>query len=108
MDVKPIEPGEVIGYQIDNFTHTLSAEHLGVCLQVYPVFIDKVSPWTHFSWESGCEDYFPGLGDFEPGLYLEFIFTVTILCLIQMQHLKSDAIGCAVSSEFYHLFGSFQ
>ena len=57
MDIKPGDSSVVIGYQVDEFTHTWSAECFVACSHIYPGFTGKVSSLTHFPLEPGCEDY---------------------------------------------------
>ena len=57
MGIKPGDSSVVIGYQVDEFTHTWSAEQFVACSDIYPGFTGKVSSLTHFPLESGCEDY---------------------------------------------------
>ena len=77
--VMGIEPGDsdvVIGYQVDEFTCTWSAEQFVACSHIYPGFTGKVSSLTHFPMEPGCEDYTfldQAVADFEQGL--DFILT---------------------------------
>ena len=55
--VKPVDSGVVIGYQVDEFTCTLSVELFVAHSHIYPGFTGKVSSLTHFPLEPGCEDY---------------------------------------------------
>ena len=57
MGVKPGDSGVVIRYQVDEFTHTWSAEHFVAHSHIYPGFTGKVSSLTLFALEPGCEDY---------------------------------------------------
>ena len=41
--LKPVDSGVVIGYQVDEFTHSWFAEWFVACSNVYPGFFDKVS-----------------------------------------------------------------
>ena len=71
MGVKPGDSGVVIGYQADEFTHTLSAEWFVAHSHIYPGFTGKVSSLTHLPLELGCEDYSflkQAVADFEQGL----------------------------------------
>ena len=52
--IKPGESGVVIGYQVDKFTHTWSAEWFMAHFHIYPGFTGKVSSLTHFPLEPGC------------------------------------------------------
>ena len=57
MGIKPGDSSVVIGYQVDEFTHTWSAELFVAHSHIYPGFTGKVSSLTHFPLEPGCEDY---------------------------------------------------
>ena len=61
----------VIGYQVDEFTHTWSAEWFVAHSHIYPGFTGKVSSLTYFPLEPGCEDYAfldQAVVDFKQGL----------------------------------------
>ena len=71
MGIKPGVSGAVIRYQVDEFTHTWSAEWFVVHSHIYPGFTGKVSSLTHFPLELGCKDYFfldQAVADFEQRL----------------------------------------
>ena len=71
MGIKPGDSGVVIGHQVDEFTHTWSAEQFVAHSHIYPWFTGKVSSLTHFTLELGCEDYSfldQAMADFEQGL----------------------------------------
>ena len=71
MAVKPGDSGVVIGYQVDEFTRTWSAERFVARSHIYPGFTGKVSSLTHFPLEPGCEDYAfldQAVADFTQGL----------------------------------------
>ena len=53
MAVKPGDSGVVIGYQVDEFTRTWSAEWFVASSHIYPGFTGKVSSLTHFPWNQG-------------------------------------------------------
>ena len=55
--IKPGDSSVVIGYQVDEFTHTWSEEQFVACSHIYPGFPGKVSSLNHFPLEPGCEDY---------------------------------------------------
>ena len=57
MGVKPCDSSVVIGYQVDEFTCTWSAEWFVAHSYIYPGFMGKVSFLTHFPLEPGCGDY---------------------------------------------------
>ena len=57
MGIKPGDSGVVIGYQVDEFTCTWSAEQFVACCHIYPGFTGKMSSLTHFPLELGYEDY---------------------------------------------------
>ena len=71
MGIKPGDSGVVIGYQVDELTHTWSADQFVAHSHIYPGFTGKVSSLTHFPLEPGCEDYSfldQAMTDFEQGL----------------------------------------
>ena len=71
MGVKPGDSGVVIGYQVDEFTCTWSAEQFVAHSHIYPGFTGKVSSLTHFPLEPRGEDYAfldQAVVDFEQGL----------------------------------------
>ena len=71
MGIKPGDSGVVIGYQVDEFTCTWSAEQFVACFHIYPGFTSKVSSLTHFPLEPGCEDYAfldHAVADFDQGM----------------------------------------
>ena len=53
MGIKPGDSGVVIGYQVDEFTHTWSAEQFVAHSHIYPGFTGKVSSLTHFPLNQG-------------------------------------------------------
>ena len=53
MGIKPGNSGVVTGYQVDELTHTWSAEQFVAHSHIYPGFTGKVSPLTHFPWNQG-------------------------------------------------------
>ena len=55
--VKLCDSGVVIGYQVDEFSHTWSAENFVAQSDIYPYFTGKMSTLIHFPLEPGCEDY---------------------------------------------------
>ena len=68
--IKPGNSGVVIGYQADEFTHTLCVECYVACCHIYPGFMGKVASLTHFPLEPGYEDYCfldQAVADFEQG-----------------------------------------
>ena len=70
MVIKAGDSTVVIGYQIDEFTCTWSAEQFVACSHIYPGFTGKVSLLTHFPLEPGCEDYaflYRAVADLEHG-----------------------------------------
>ena len=71
MGIKSGDSGVVIGYQVDEFTRTWSAEQFVAHSHIYPGFTGKVSSLTHFPLEPGCEDYAfldQAVTDFKQGL----------------------------------------
>ena len=68
---KPGDSGVVIGYQVDDFTHTWSAEQFVAHSHIYSVYTGKMSSLTYFPLEPGWEDYSfldQAVADFEQGL----------------------------------------
>ena len=53
MGIKPGDSSVVIGYQVDEFTQTWSAEGFVACSHIYPGFTGKVSSLSHFPLEPG-------------------------------------------------------
>ena len=53
VDIKSSDSGVVIGYQVDEFTCTWSAEQFVAHFHIYPGFTGKMSSLTHFSWNQG-------------------------------------------------------
>ena len=51
--VKPGDSGEVICYQVEEFTHTWLTEHFIAQSDIYPSFMGKVSTPTHFLLSQG-------------------------------------------------------
>ena len=51
MGIKPGDSGVVIGYQVDEFTCTWSAEQFVAHSHIYPGFTGEVSSLTHFPLE---------------------------------------------------------
>ena len=51
--IKPGDSGVVIGYQVDEFTCTWSAEQFVAHSHIYPGFTGKVSSLTYFPWNQG-------------------------------------------------------
>ena len=69
--IKPGDSGVVIGYQIDEFTHTWTAGQFVAHSHIYCGFTGKVSSLHHFPLVPGCEDYSfldQAVADFEQGL----------------------------------------
>ena len=61
----------VVGYKVDEFTHTWLAECLVIWSHIYTGFTDKVSMLTNFLLEPVCEQYSfldQAVNDFEHGL----------------------------------------
>ena len=104
MAIKPGDSSVVIGYQVDEFTCTWSAEQFVACSHIYPGFTGKVSSLTHFPLEPGCEDYAfldQAVADFEQGL--DSILTDSLETLdLDTSLQESDAITSSVSSGFLH------
>ena len=104
MGVKPGDSGVVIGYQVDEFTCTWSAEQFVACSHIYPGFTGKVSSLTHFPQNQGVGDYAvleQAVADFEQGLdsiLTDSLETPDLDTSLQ----ESDAITSSVSSGFLH------
>ena len=47
----------MLGYQVDEFTHTWLMKHLLGQSEIYPKFTGKTSTLTNIQLEMGCEDY---------------------------------------------------
>ena len=92
----------VIGYQVDEFTHTSSAEWFVACSHIYPWFIGKVTSLTHFPLEQDPEDYSfqdQAVADSEQGL--DSILTDSIETPELDTFLdEPDSITSSVSSRF--------
>ena len=100
--IKPSDSGVVIRYQVDEFTHTWSAERFVACFHIYPGFTGKVSSLTHFYLELSCENYSfldQAIADFEKGL--DSIITDSLETPeLDASLEKPDAIPSSVSSGF--------
>ena len=71
VDIKPGNCVVVIGYQVDEFTPTWSAEQFVAHSHVYPGFMGKVSSLIYLPLEPWCVDYSfldQAVTDFEQGL----------------------------------------
>ena len=53
MGIKPDDSGVVIGCQLDEFTHTWSAETFVAHFHIYSGLTGKISSLTHFPWNQG-------------------------------------------------------
>ena len=109
MGIKPEDSSVVIGYQVDEFTHTRSVEWFVVHSHIYLGFTGKVSSLTHFPLEPGCEDYAfldQAVADFEQGL--DSILTDSLETLELDTSLdEPDAITSSVSSGCLHSVSTF-
>ena len=103
--IKPGDSGVLIGYQVDEFTHTSSAEQFIAHPHICPGFTGMVSSLTPFPLEPGCEDYSfvdQAVADFKQGL--DSIFTDSIKTPELDTSLdKPDAITSSVSSGLFCL-----
>ena len=102
MGIKPGDSSVVIGYQVDEFTCTWSAEWFVAHSHIYPLFTGKVSSLTHFPLESGCEDYAfldQAVADFEQGLD-SFLTDSLETPELDTSLEESDAITSSFSSGF--------
>ena len=102
--IKPGDSGVVIGYQVDECTHTWSAECFVAHLHIYPGFTGKMSSLTHCPPELCCEDCSfldQTMADFEQGL--DSILTDSLETLELDTSLdETDAITSSVSSGLLH------
>ena len=102
MGIKPGDSGVVIGYQVDEFTGTWSAEQFVAHSHIYPGSTGKVSSLTHFPMEPGCEDYAfmdQAVANFKQGL--DSILTDSLETPeLDTSLEKPDAITSSVSSGF--------
>ena len=104
MGIKPGDSGMLVGYQVDEFTHTWSAEHFVAHSHIYPGCTVKVSSLTHFHLEPGCEDYSfldQAVADFHQGLdsiLHDSIETPELDTSLD----EADVITSSVSSGFLH------
>ena len=99
------DSGVVIGHQVDEFTHTWSAEWFIAHFHIYPQFTGKVWSLSHFPMEPGCEDYSfldQAVADFKQGL--DSIFTDSIeTSELDTSLDELNAITSSVSFGFLHL-----
>ena len=102
MGVKPSDSSVVIGYQVDEFTHTWTTEQFVACSHIYPGFTGKVSSLTHFPLELGCDDYAfldQAVADFDQAL--DSILNDSLKTLeLDTSPEEPDAITSSVSSGF--------
>ena len=102
MGIKPGDSGVVIGYQVDKFPCTWSAEQFVAHPHIYPGFTGKVSSLTHFPLELGWEDYSffdQAMADFDQGL--DSILTNSLETpKLDTSFDEPDAITFSVSSGF--------
>ena len=104
MGIKPGDSSVVIRYQVDELTHTWSAEQFVAHSHIYPGFTGKVSSLTHFPLEPGCEDYAfldQAVAGYEQGLdsILTDLFETPEL---DTSLDEPDVITSSVSSGFLH------
>ena len=110
MGVKPGHSGVVIGYQVDEFTHTWSAQWFVAHSHIYPGFTGKVSSLTHFPLEPGCEDYAfldQAVADFKQGLDSILTDSLKTLELDTSLEEPDDITSSSVSSGFSAQLVSF-
>ena len=104
MGIKPGHSGVVIGYQVDEFTCTWSAEQCVTHSHICPGLAGKVSPLTHFALEPGCENYSfldHAVSDFEQGL--DSILTNSLETPeLDISLDEPDAVTSSVSPGFLH------
>ena len=105
MGIKPVDSSVVIGYQVDEFTCTWSAEQFVAHSHVYPGFTGKVSSLTHFLLEPGCEDYAfldQAVVDFKQGLDSILTDSLDTLDLDTSLEEPDTITSSSVSSGFLH------
>ena len=105
MGIKPGYSSVVIVYQVDEFTHTWSAEWFVAHSHIYPRFTGKVSSLTLFPLEPEYEDYAlldQAVANFEQGL--DSILTDSLKTLELDTSLEEpDAVTpSSISSGFLH------
>ena len=54
VDLEPVDSSVVIGYQVDEFSHTWLVEYFVAQSHIYPAFTSKMSSLTHLPLEPGC------------------------------------------------------
>ena len=103
MGIKPGDSSVVIAYQVDESTHTWSAQQFVACSHIYAGFTGKVSSLTHFPLEPGHEDYAfldQTIADFEQSL--DSILTDSLKTLELDTSLdEPDAITSSISFGFF-------
>ena len=102
--IKPGDSGVVIGYQVDRFIRSWSAEQFVAGSHIYPGFTGEVSSLTHFPLEPGCEDYDfldQAVADFEQGLY-SILTDSHETPELNTSLEEPDAVTSSVSSGFLH------
>ena len=102
VDIKPGDSSVLVGYQLDEFTHTWLAECFVAQLYIYPGFTGKLSTHTDFPAESGYEDYLcldQAVANFECGL--DSILTDSVKPDVSFD--EHDAMPSSASSRFLHL-----
>ena len=105
MGIKPGDSSVVIGYQVDEFTHTWSAEQFVAHSHIYPGFTGNVSSLTHFPLEPGCEDYAfldQAVADFKQGLDSTLTDSLETLELDTSLDECDAVTSSSVSSGFLH------
>ena len=108
MSIKPGDSGVVIGYQVDEFTHTWSAEYFTLWYDIGYCFTGKVATLINFPLELGHDDYSfldQVVEDFEHGL--DSILTDSINTPeMDASFDEADDIPFSVFSGFLHLVSS--
>ena len=102
VSIQPGDSGVVIWYQVDEVTHTWSAEWFVAYYHMYPGFTDKVSSLTHFPLEPWCEDHSSldqAVADFEQSLDSILTYSIGTPELDTFLD-ESDAVASSVSSGF--------
>ena len=104
VDIQCGDSGVVIGYQVEEFTHTWSIEWFAAHSHIYHGFMGKAPSLNHLLPEPGCEDYsflHQSVTDFKLGL--DSILTGSIKTPeLDTSFDKPDVITSSVSSGFLH------
>ena len=98
----------VVGYHVDDFTHTWSVDHYTTQSHIYPGFMGKL-PTTYFPLKQGCEDYSflnQAVEDFKHGLDSILMNSINTTELNASLY-EVDTIPSSVSSGYLCLINCF-